>query len=232
MIRPGAGRSSIHTLLFLLAVATVGGITPPARLARAADEIEALARRHFTRGKQLYDERKYREAAAEFEAGYAVAPRAGFLLNIGHSYRRAGDLRKARRYYELFLEKDATSPQRGEVQGYIKGIDDTLADQREEQGHPAEAAGADGGHAGGEGKVPAAPPPPDEPSTAAGAAPSEPVAVCAERETRRPRQSAPVWPWLVSGAALVFAGAIVAAVLIAGSGNGEPCGTLGCLNER
>ena len=77
-------------LLAALVIALLG----PTLAAHAAPppDTEALARRHFTRGKQLFDEHKYREAADEFEAGYAVAAKPGFLLNIGHSYRRAGDL--------------------------------------------------------------------------------------------------------------------------------------------
>src|SRR5262249_38592490 len=122
--RPSRASGSLFLLVAMLGLGA--GLALPAR---AADEAEAQAKRHFPRGKQLFDERKYREAAAEFEAGYAILPRAGFLLNIGHSYRRAGDMRKARRYYEQFLEKDQSSPQRGEVQGYIKMIDDALADQ-------------------------------------------------------------------------------------------------------
>ena len=102
----------------------------PGRAAAAGDESEATARRHFNRGKQLYDERKYDAAAEEFEAGYAAVPKSGFLLNIAHSYRRAGDLESAKRYYELYLEKEDASPQRGEVQGYLKTIDEALADQK------------------------------------------------------------------------------------------------------
>src|SRR4051794_19479898 len=89
----------------------------------AADEGEEEARRRFKKGGKLFDEGKFREAAHEFEAGYAVLPRAGFLLNIAQSYRRAGDLRKAKRYYELFLQADHESMQKDEVLSYVKEID-------------------------------------------------------------------------------------------------------------
>src|SRR4051794_32861422 len=105
----------------ILALLTVTLLAP--RPARAADDAEAEARRHYNDGRRLYDDQRYREAAKEFEAGYAILAKPGFLINIGHSYRRAGELRKAKHYYELSLEKDKASPQRDEVLTHIKTID-------------------------------------------------------------------------------------------------------------
>jgi len=211
-------------LLAALVIALLG----PALPARAAPppDTEALARRHFVRGKQLFDDHKYREAAEEFEAGYAVAAKPGFLLNIGHSYRRAGDLRKARRYYELFLDKDAASPQRGEVQGIIKSIDDALADQREEAAYPEAAAAPEGA------KPSAAPLPEAAPALAATGGGSAPVHVDACVEGRSRERDRPLWPWLVSGAAVLIAGGIAAAVILSRSSPNDTCGSLGCVNER
>jgi tetratricopeptide (TPR) repeat protein len=222
--------SLLVPLLALVVVAAAGG-----RVARAAEEPEAQARRHFARGKQLYDERKYREAAEEFEAGYAVAPKPGFLLNIGHSYRRAGELRKAKRYYEMFLDKDRASPQRDEVRVYVKTIDDALADQ---QGGPA-AVGEPTAKPPAAAVVPAASvapaaaPPPSAPAPADGS-PRVLVEVCRDKEPAPAAAGAsPRWPWLVSGAAVVVAGAIAGVVvLMSRSGKNDPCGSLGCLNER
>jgi tetratricopeptide (TPR) repeat protein len=187
-----------------------------------ADEAESEARRHFVRGKQLYDQRKYHEAAEEFENGYAIFPKPGFLINIGHCYRRTGDLKKARRYYQLFLDKDSSSPQREEVQAYIKTLEETLADQGETVGddHPAASPPT----------PPPAPRPPEAP----------PVHLDRvervdqdDRAAAAPAAQHPVWPWLVSGAAVLIAGGITAFVLIAHPGRGSDCGaTLGCTNER
>jgi Tetratricopeptide repeat len=99
------------------------GQPPPSR------EDEASARLHFDRGSRLYDQGKYLEAAREFEAGYQAAPRPLFLLNIGHSYRRAQDLRKAKAAYEKLLRTDPTTPQRPMVEDLIKTIDDALTVQ-------------------------------------------------------------------------------------------------------
>src|SRR5438045_1372333 len=116
---PSSSRPAALALLTLTLLAVSAWAPRPAR---AADDAEAEARRHYNDGRRLYDEQKYGEAAREFEAGYAILAKPGFLINIGHSYRRAGELHKARHYYELFLEKDKSSPQRDEVQTHIKTI--------------------------------------------------------------------------------------------------------------
>jgi hypothetical protein len=215
----------------------------PALAAHAAPPLdtEALARRHFVRGKQLFDEHKYREAAEEFEAGYAVAAKPGFLLNIAHSYRRAGELRKARRYYELFLEKDKASPQRAEVQGYIKAIDEALAGEQKpaaEARPPAPAAPAPA-------PEPPRPAPPVQPRAvievkplplpAPTAEPEAPeplhvVETCQDQAPPPPAPS-PRWPWIVGAAAAFVAGGLAVGLVVHYS-KSQPCGTIGCFDER
>lgn len=113
-----------HLVVSLLMAAAV--LLAPQQQARAADD-EAEGRRRFQHGQELFLQARYLEAAQEFEAGYAVAPRNGFLINIAHSYRRAGELAKAKRYYEKLLEVEPNTPQRPEVEGHIRSIDDALA---------------------------------------------------------------------------------------------------------
>lgn len=99
---------------------------------------EAEGRRHWKAGQDLYAQKRFLEAAHEFEAGYAVAPRPLFLLNIGHAYRRANELTKAKNAYETLLRLQPDLPQRAEVEGYIKSIDDVL--QARDVVPPADAA--------------------------------------------------------------------------------------------
>lgn len=89
-------------------------------------EDEAEGRRLFKRGQELFVEGRYQEAAETFEAGYAAAPRNAFLINIAHSYRRAGELEKAKGYYLKLLEVEPNTPQRAEVEANIRSIDDAL----------------------------------------------------------------------------------------------------------
>jgi hypothetical protein len=231
-----AGRLSPSPSPFALALlVTLAALPLRAALgASRADDAEAEARRRFGHGKQLFDEHKYREAAQEFEAGYAVVPKPGFLLNIGHSYRRAGELEKARHYYQLFLEKDkdkASAAQRAEVQGYLKAIDkaidDEVAGEHEHEREsrppppaPAEPAPARASHPVEIMRAPSESPP----------ASPEPLAmeVCSERPAAA---SSSRWPWIVTAVAVVGAG-IAAAVALTRGGSSEACGTLGCVRER
>src|SRR5581483_9179625 len=41
------------------------------------------ARRHFLQGKRAFEAKRYSVALKEFETGYAIVPRPGFLLNMG-----------------------------------------------------------------------------------------------------------------------------------------------------
>jgi tetratricopeptide (TPR) repeat protein len=95
----------------------------------AAAEDQAEGRRQYRRGEELLKTGDYRSAADAFEAGYAAAPRPGFLLNIGNCYRKLGDLGKARQYYRRFLDDaPANHASRGEVLGYLRQIDEIEAD--------------------------------------------------------------------------------------------------------
>jgi len=227
-------RSPSPSTFALALLVTLAGL--PARAALAAgraDDAEAEARRRFGHGKQLFDEHKYREAAQEFEAGYAVVPKPGFLLNIGHSYRRAGELEKARHYYQLFLEKDkdkASAAQHAEVQGYLKAIDkaidEEVAGEHERESRPAPAAAP--------AEPAAARSHPVEimraPNETAPASP-EPLAmeVCSEQSAVASSSSR--WPWIIAAVAVV-AGGIATAVALTRGGSSEACGTLGCVRER
>ena len=106
-----------------LAAAVLATVLAGATAARAD---EAEGRRHWKAGQDLYQQKRFLEAAREFEAGYAVAPRPLFLMNIGHAYRRANELARAKQAYEALLRLQPDLPQRNEVDEYIKSINDAL----------------------------------------------------------------------------------------------------------
>jgi tetratricopeptide (TPR) repeat protein len=107
-----------------------------APLARAAEQAppsqedrEQAARRHFAQGDAAFKAGRYDAALSEFEAGYAASPRPGFLLNMAHTARKLGDLRKARSLYKKYLLTDPTSKLREDVLGVIAELDSALADE-------------------------------------------------------------------------------------------------------
>jgi tetratricopeptide (TPR) repeat protein len=85
------------------------------------------ARRHFLSGKRAFEARRYPVALKEFEAGYAIYPRPGFLLNMGHAARRMGQLKRARDYYLKFLESDPPAATRRTTIALVIDIDRQLA---------------------------------------------------------------------------------------------------------
>src|SRR5947207_10630860 len=84
-------------------------------VARADSDVETRARGHYEIGLGLYRLGDYRGALKEFAAGYELAPRPGFLLNLGQTYRRLGRLGRARDLYKQFLAAaPGNDPQRSQ----------------------------------------------------------------------------------------------------------------------
>ena len=209
MIEPGvvplryALRRSLSLFTVVAGPLILGALAGPARAAAPDDEAESEARRRFRRGTKLVDDGKFREAAHEFESGYAVLPRTGFLMNIAHSYRRAGDLKKAKRYYELFLQRETDSPlQRAEATEYLRIVDEGLAEQSSDeppaispsQQSPKERLAA------------RQPPDPNAPLVISNAE--------LEKLCRAQPEKTPVVPWVVAGLAAVIAAGLAAALIV------------------
>jgi tetratricopeptide (TPR) repeat protein len=99
------------------------------RAAGAADskEAERQAREHYKKGSAAFDAGRFEEAYKEFQAGYELAPRPVFILNMAHAERRRGELRNARALYKKFLLVDPQSKFRGEVEGVLQELDGAIA---------------------------------------------------------------------------------------------------------
>src|SRR4051794_34825779 len=95
----------------------------------AQGEAEREARAHYVLGQVAFNAGRYDQAVTEFEAGFEALPRPGFLLNIGHSERRRGNLRKARAAYKKFLLVEPTTKLRDDVMSLLGELDSALADE-------------------------------------------------------------------------------------------------------
>jgi tetratricopeptide (TPR) repeat protein len=73
--------------------------------ARAGADESGLgrARTHFEAGETLYRLGDLPGAVREFSAGYALAPKPEFLINLAQTYRQMGDMPRARAMFERFL---------------------------------------------------------------------------------------------------------------------------------
>lgn len=114
-----------HTVLVLAVLACA------ARAQAQAEDPVARARTHFEAGRALYQLGNYNEALREFAAGYQLAPRPQFLLNLGQCYRKLDDLGNARLMYERYL-KDAppSDPERPQAEQILAEIEKQIADQK------------------------------------------------------------------------------------------------------
>lgn len=111
------------------------------------------ARTHFEAGRALYQLGNYNEALREFAAGYQLAPRPQFLLNLGQCYRKLDDLANARAMYERYLkDAPASDPERPQAEQILAEIDKQIADKQAAANPPPPT-------------VPATPPPTATPAT-------------------------------------------------------------------
>jgi tetratricopeptide (TPR) repeat protein len=164
------------------------------------DDAVALARAHFQRGSQLYGRGDYAGSLREFSAGYEIAPRPEFLLNIGQAHRKLGDLPRARAFFEKYLASTPDSePRRAQVKLTIAEIASELA------------------------RVgPAAPAP--APVAAAAPAPASPSV------RSEPRRRSRLWWLMLPAAVLVAAGAAVGIALAVAPRSYCGSGALDCLD--
>lgn len=76
---------------------------------------------------QAYDEKRYDDAVASFEAAYALDKDPNFLFNIGRVHEEAGNLEEALAYYRRFVaEPGVALESREEAVEHIKVLQETL----------------------------------------------------------------------------------------------------------
>jgi hypothetical protein len=98
--------------------------------AQSNDDI-SRARTHFEAGRALYQLGNYDEALREFAAGYELAPRPQFLLNLGQCYRKLDNLEQARAMYQRYLhDAPVSDPERAQAQQILAEIDRQIADKQ------------------------------------------------------------------------------------------------------
>lgn len=114
-----------HIALVVAMVACAG------RVQAQSDDQVARARTHFEAGRALYQLGNYTEALREFAAGYQLAPRPQFLLNLGQCYRKLDDLGRAREMYQRYLhDAPASDPERPQAQQLLGEIDQQIAEHK------------------------------------------------------------------------------------------------------
>lgn len=114
---------TLARLLIMLAFVT----SASAGWAQSGDAV-ARARTHFQAGRALYDLGNYTDAIREFSAGYQLVPKPQFLINLGQSYRKLGDLERARDMYKRFLtDAPPDDPDRGQAKVVLADVERQIA---------------------------------------------------------------------------------------------------------
>jgi tetratricopeptide (TPR) repeat protein len=93
--------------------------------ARAEDVAEAKAR--FKKGVELYRDRRWRDAMAEFEAAYRAKPHGAIQFNIAQCRERLEDWPGALRSYQDYLREVPDATDRAAVRASMRRLEERLA---------------------------------------------------------------------------------------------------------
>lgn len=95
--------------------------------AQTPADLEA-AKIHFKAGESLYEVGAYGDAIHEWIAGYGLAPRPLFLLNLGQAHRKMKNWPKAAEFFARYLATvPPDDPRRGEVQDLLAEMNRAIA---------------------------------------------------------------------------------------------------------
>lgn len=81
-----------------------------APVAARGDELEDAAKMHFETGQRFYRSGMWPQALAEFNAGFELTHRPGFLINLAKVHEQLGEWAEAVRVYRQFLEQAPDAP--------------------------------------------------------------------------------------------------------------------------
>lgn len=112
--------------LALLLLVAVGSPLPARAQAEAVDEDEQ-ATKYFAKGRELYTQGKYKESIVELEKAFALRPAPPILLNIGRTYEKLKQPKKALANYQKYLLKARlVDPNRKMVEQMVKRLEKEL----------------------------------------------------------------------------------------------------------
>lgn len=100
------------------------------------------SREAYAAGQKLYKAGQYTEAAAKFEAAYAIDSDPAYLFNIAQSYRLAKSCAKAVDFYKRFLDAFPELPaaEQTKVRGFLDEAEKCAAEQARKPVEPVVVA--------------------------------------------------------------------------------------------
>lgn len=97
------------------------------------------AKSHFRVGGTLYDEGRFREAAAEFEKAYALSGKPELLFNMYIAYRDAGLTKRAAEVLRKYLAEAPNVPDRRKLEVRLEAMEQTLEAEKEQGAEEVQA---------------------------------------------------------------------------------------------
>lgn len=178
-------------------------------------DAEQEAKRLYQDGTKAYNLGDYARAIMAYKEAYRLVANPFFLYNIGQAYRLSGEPASAVRFYKSYLNAMPEAPNRVEVEGRIREIDETLARQERERVAPPTHAIPPPGGSEPRAKIPSPGQAQAAPEDGAAAAPTH----------DRPRPLLKRW-WFWAGVGVVATGATIF-LLTRGGSDGPPASEFG-----
>jgi len=112
-----------------------GAESAPAQAGEVSQAADQEARARFEKGRDAYNDGRYRDAWAEFHQAYKLSGRPELLFNIGQTADRLGREEDAIKSFELYLKHVPDAENRRDVENRVRALKERVA-----EAHAAEAA--------------------------------------------------------------------------------------------
>jgi hypothetical protein len=127
-------RARASRLLFALSLSCVALCASREARAQQGEELsraerDEVARTHFRAGSRFFDQRRFAEAAGEFELVFELIGQGALMFNAGRSWEAAGRWREAIRAYRRFLETREVGAARASLEASIRTLEQRVADE-------------------------------------------------------------------------------------------------------
>ncbi len=119
-------------LLLACALAGAVGTAGTAKVAHAQSQADKdAAKAAYKKGTSAYNLAQWDKAIKYFTEAFEILPDAAFLFNLAQTHRQADNCKDASFFYSRYLSMKPNAPNRAEIEGFIKELDDECARRAE-----------------------------------------------------------------------------------------------------
>jgi tetratricopeptide (TPR) repeat protein len=86
----------------------------------------------YQKGKEAFQARDFEGARGAFERAYMLDPSPVLLYNLGRACEESGDAEKAIEYFQMYLDRTADTPDRGDVERRVRVMQAILSKTKPE----------------------------------------------------------------------------------------------------